>query len=372
VSASVRDKLQRRRKSASASPEVRFNCHARMRASEGYAYRVSNCIYCWRELPAVVPKEHVIPQNFGRFKPDLTLTCVCKECNHYFGSNLEWPMLIESVEGMRRLQFGFKGKVGGIRTKGVEPVIGEGDDWKGARTALRTDDHGNEQTIILPQVGGRCSKSDEFDWCLEQDLTVEWANRFPKGSEFRIIGGENDSDSERLMKHWMAVCPTFIYGGQMNPPFNEDGRVMIHVDHQHTPTTVRCLCKIAFNYTALIQGPAFALSPSFDGMRAFIRYEQGGAEGRMFVKRKPIIAQEIIRNERWTDGHILTIEGRPKDGIVEAQVALFNSIPYQIPLCRDYAGEWFAKGHHFHTEEWTVSELRVEIAGEGFDPASLA
>jgi hypothetical protein len=40
--------------------------------------------------------------------------------------------------------------------------------------------------------------------------------------------------------------------------------------------------------------------------------------------------------------------------------------------CRDYRGEWFAKGHHFHTEDWTASELRVEIAGEGFDPASLA
>jgi hypothetical protein len=86
----------------------------------------------------------------------------------------------------------------------------------------------------------------------------------------------------------------------------------------------------------------------------------------------PIVAQEIVRAERWTDGHILTIEGRPKDRIVEGQVALFNSIPYQIPLCRDYRGEWFAKGHHFHTEDWTASELRVEIAGEGFDPASLA
>jgi len=51
---------------------------------------------------------------------------------------------------------------------------------------------------------------------------------------------------------------------------------------------------------------------------------------------------------------------------------LFNSIPYQIPLCCDYRGEWFAKGHHFHAEDWKASELRVEIAGEGFDPASLA
>jgi HNH endonuclease len=333
---------------------------------------MSNCIYCRFELPAVVPKEHVIPQNFGNFKPDLTLTCVCKECNHYFGSKLEWPMLRQSVEGMRRLQFGFRGKVGGIHTSGLEPVLGEGDINAGARTELRTDDKGIENTIILPQVGGRHSKDNAFEWCLEQDLTVEWASKFPKGSEFHIIGGENDADSERLMKKWLSVCPTFQYGGQLERPSTEDGRVMIHVDHQHNPTTIRCLCKFAFNYMALIKGPDFALSPSFDSLRAFIRYDQGGAEGKMIIKQKPIIAQEIVRAERWTDGHILTIEGRPKDRIVEGQVALFNSIPYQIPLCRDYRGEWFAKGHHFHTEDWTASELRVEIAGEGFDPASLA
>ena len=333
---------------------------------------MSNCIYCRCELPTVVPKEHVIPQNFGKFKPDLTLTCVCKECNHYFGSKLEWPMLRQSVEGMRRLQFGFKGKVGGIHTNGVEPVLGEGDINAGARTPLRTDDKGTEYTIILPQVGGRRSKDNAFEWCLEQDLTVEWASNFPKGSEFHIIGGENDADSERLMKKWLSVCPTFQYGGQLERPSTVDGRVKIHVDHQHNPTTIRCLCKFAFNYMALIKGPDFALSPSFDSLRVFIRYDQGGAEGKMFIKQKPIIAQEIVRAERWTDGHILTIEGRPKDRIVEGQVALFNSIPYQIPLCCDYRGEWFAKGHHFHAEDWKASELRVEIAGEGFDPASLA
>jgi hypothetical protein len=332
---------------------------------------VANCIYCRCELPAVVPKEHVIPQNWGKFTPDLTLRCVCKECNHYFGSKLEWPMLRQSVEGMRRLQFGMKGKVGGIKTDGVEPVIGEGYICSGARTALRTDEKGNEHTIILPQVGGRRTKDEPFESCLEQDLTFEWASKFPKGSEFHIIGGENDADFERLMKKWKSVCPSFQYGGQIPKPFKDDEKVLIHLEHVTTPTTVRGLCKIAFNYMALIKGSDFALSPSFDSMRAFIRYDIGGAEGRAYIKPNAIIAQEILKNERWTDGHILTIEGRPKDATVLAQVALFNSIPYQTPLCRDYRGEWFAKGKHFHTETWTLSDLRVQIVEEGFDPSSI-
>jgi hypothetical protein len=250
-------------------------------------------------------------------------------------------------------------------------VVGEGYICSGARTALWTDEKGNEQTIILPQVGGRRTKDEPFEWCLEQDLTVEWASKFPKGSEFHIIGGENDADFERLMKKWKSVCPSFQYGGQIPKPFKDDEKILIHLEHVTTPTTVRGLCKIAFNYMALIKGSDFALSPSFDSMRAFIRYEIGGAEGRAYIKPNAIIAQEILKNERWTDGHILTIEGRPKDANVLAQIALFNSIPYHIPLCRDYRGEWFAQGKHFHTETWTVSDLRVQIVEEGFDTSSI-
>ena len=41
-------------------------------------------------------------------------------------------MLSQSVEGMRRVQFGFKGTGWRRSSRGVEPVIGEGDDCKGA------------------------------------------------------------------------------------------------------------------------------------------------------------------------------------------------------------------------------------------------
>jgi hypothetical protein len=59
------------------------------------------------------------------------------------------------------------------------------------------------------------------------------------------------------------------------------------------------------------------------------------------VKQKPIIAQEIITGERGTDGHLLTIEGRPSDQTLEVQLALFNSVPnspdqciFVVTLCR--------------------------------------
>jgi hypothetical protein len=88
---------------------------------------MNHSIYCRCALPTVVPREHIIPQHLGVFKPDLTLRCVCTDCNGYFGSKLEWPMLFESIEGALRLQFGLKGRVGGIGTRGVAPVVAEGD-----------------------------------------------------------------------------------------------------------------------------------------------------------------------------------------------------------------------------------------------------
>jgi hypothetical protein len=325
------------------------------------------CIYCRCELPANVPPEHVIPQSFGVFTPDLTLDCVCKECNHFFGSTLEWPMRVESIEGARRLQFGLKGTVGGIGTKGVMPTIAEGPDWKGARTVIRTNADGTEVTEVLPQVGARRTTSDQWEWCLAHELTTGFADRYPKGSEFRIVGGRNEADNERLVEKLKAVCPTFLYGGKMNPPFSGDGKVMLNVEHQLNRTGARCLCKIAFNYAALTCGSQFVLSSEYDDIRSFIRYDKGTDEGRVFVKHKPIIAHEIINGQRITDGHILTLEGRT-DAILEVQLALFNSIPYRIPLTRQYQGHRYIKGHHFDLETRKVSEMMTAITGPDFDP----
>ncbi len=331
---------------------------------------MSKCIYCRSEVPRDAPKEHIIPQSFGVFTPDITLDCVCKDCNHYFGSKLEWPMRVHSVEGMRRLQFGLKGVIGGIGTNGITLVIAEGET-KGARVMIRADGNGVEETVILTQVGARRDPSEDFEWCLEKDLSVEFAERFPKGSKFQLIGGETPADSERLLRKWKEVCPTFVYGGTIDSPVSGDGKILLHVDHQNPPVVVRCLCKIAFNYMAFTCDPQFALSSSFDAMRAFIREDSSDAEGRAFVKNKPIIAQEIVYGRRVTDGHVLIIDCRPHDRIVEVQVALFNSIPYRIPMCEDYLGHRFTRGDHFNVHTREASEMKTAIAGPDFDPRTL-
>jgi HNH endonuclease len=331
---------------------------------------MSTCIYCRSELSEDVSLEHVIPQSFGVFKPDLTLTCVCNECNHYFGRELEWRMRVESIEGAVRLQYGLKGAVGGVGTKGVLPVVAEGDE-KDARIAIRTNKDGKQETELLAQVGARRNASEPYEWVLEHELSVEFAERYPKGSEYRIIGGRTYEDVDRLVKKLIEVCPTFIEHGKLNSPVTENDQIMLHIEGQMTRAVARCLCKIAFNYMALICGERFAISREFDSLRAFIRFDVGEATDRVFQKQKPIIAQEIITGERGTDGHVLTIDGRPAERTLEVQLALFNTIPYRIPMTVDYTGHRYGKGHHFNLHTWEVSELQLMYAGPNFDPSKL-
>lgn len=158
----------------------------------------------------------------------------------------------------------------------------------------------------------------------------------------------------------------------MNPPFSDDGKVMLTAEYQVSRVVARYLCKIAFNYMALNCGETFVLSRGFDEMREFTRNDVGDDIGRVFVKQKPIIAQEIITGERGTDGHVLTIEGRPADRTLIVQLTLFNSIPYIIPMTQEYLGHAFAKGHHFSLETGEVSELKAEYDGPNFDPSMIS
>jgi hypothetical protein len=332
---------------------------------------MNTCIYCRADVPEDAPPEHIIPQGFGVFTPDLTLDCVCKSCNHFFGSTLEWPMRNQSIEGALRLQYGHTGVVGGIGTKGVMPTVAEGENWKGARTSIHTDKNGRQRTELLPQIGARRTPLDEFEWVLAHQLTVEFAERYPKGSEFRIVGGRDEAENDGLVEKLKAVCPTFVYGGKMQPPIGADGKVMLHIEHYLNRTVARCLCKIAFNYMAHICGEKFAISRENNETREFIRNDVGDEVGRVFMRQKPIIAQEIIAGVRGTDGHILTIEGRPEDPTLEVLVTLFNSNHYRIPITREYIGHQFARGHHFNPYTQKVEELTVRYAGPDFDPSKL-
>src|SRR5712692_8469180 len=66
------------------------------------------CLYCRFTGKGKFPKEHVIPQSFGSFQHNLTLGCVCDDCNNYFGKHLELEFARESAESIARFRHGLR------------------------------------------------------------------------------------------------------------------------------------------------------------------------------------------------------------------------------------------------------------------------
>jgi hypothetical protein len=145
----------------------------------------------------------------------------------------------------------------------------------------------------------------------------------------------------------------------MNPPFGSDGKVLLNFEHELNLTIGRCLTKIAFNYLAWVAGAEFVLRSDFDRCRLYVREGVGPTGQIVYLKRGPILAQEIMGGGRVTDGHILTVEAGTLRTNVEAQLALFNSFRYRIVLASSYSGIWFAKGHHFGLGSRRASALLV-------------
>ncbi|MGB7555854.1 MAG: hypothetical protein WBM04_15895 [Candidatus Korobacteraceae bacterium] len=287
---------------------------------------------------------------------DVTLSCVCTTCNGFFGRTLEWPMRNSSVEGVLRLQFGLgKGEIGNIGTKDIEFKVAESPDWIGARVVLRMNKQGSSYIDVLPQVGARRNPTEEWTWYLEKDLNAAFSATYPKGSEFRIVGCKGDYD--RLEKRLRRACPTFQKGGTCTAPIGRDGKVGIKFESEFNSVVRRCLAKIAFNYMTYAAGPGFALRPGFDKVRSFILRGTGPSEGIVYLRNKPIVAQELLGGIRVTDGHLIVLEAKPDQRKVEVLLSLFNSLRYRIVLSSGYSGLWFAKGHHFDIASGEVSEL---------------
>jgi hypothetical protein len=264
-----------------------------------------------------------------------------------------------SLEGVLRLQYGLgKGEIGSIGTDGIDFRMAESPDWKGAWVVLRVTKGGNPYIDVLPQVGARRSPTEDFTWCLERDLSPEWAASYPKGSEFQIVGLE--TDQPRVEQRLLQVCPTFKKHGTKAPPMEIDGKVGATFIHEFKSSVRRFLAKTAFNFMAWVAGPDFALRPEFDEARSFILYGTEPPKDIVRVMRRPILADELFSGSRITDGHVVTINANPDQDRVEALLSLFNSVRYRIILAPAYNGLWFAKGHVFEIRSRTIRELRVE------------
>lgn len=321
---------------------------------------MSDCIYCRSALSASVPAEHVIPQSFGTFHNNFTLHCVCSDCNGFFGSKLEWVLRGNSVEGALRLQYGLgNGTLGQGGTATF--TVSDPGPWKGARIKITVNSRTKKvESMPLPQLAVRKDSTDDWIWYTAQEITPAIALNYPRGSnaQFQVIGassGEQAYIIATMKKNGIDFRPK----GRVDPPIDSDGTVGAKLEALFTVQISRCIAKLVFNYLAYARGDSFVLSSDFDEARAYIRYGTEPSVRIVLPHRRPLLFEEQFGSKA-TDGHIVRVDWSADKRSIVGEVSLFNSLRYEVVLCKAHHGVWtpdLTRGHHFDVKARRIKTL---------------
>jgi hypothetical protein len=131
--------------------------------------RERRCIYCMAEKPHTdFNRDHVIPEAFGLFEGNFVLTCVCTDCNTFFGQTVEMKLARDSLEGHDRVRTGLRPateykSIGKRSTTYVE--FGDDSPVPGAHGYLVAPKDGQELGVtVKPRVGFSHSPDGPVEW----------------------------------------------------------------------------------------------------------------------------------------------------------------------------------------------------------------
>lgn len=325
------------------------------------------CIYCLQDEPltSFKKREHVLPQSFGKFTPDNLILSkeVCDQCNEYFGEKLELILGRDSYEGIERYRHGIKPRKEPLKRTRVDSRLCEGE-WKGLKVIERysgvSGEFGIEKKL---QVGFFNRIKQEYTYFEPQEIPLgeelEELGYELKGAMIWLIaeeGSELDYLIELLRKNGIDIKPNNELVNQKIPNIKFKVASDITIDR----VIFRALSKVAFNYLCYVEGRDFVLAADFDGIRRFIRYDEGDAKDYFDVNIPPILHDDQRLqpfNVKLTEGHLITVGWRGMDII--CLLSLFNTNTYLIILCHEFRGIWrpIRSGHHFDLTTAKIDRL---------------
>lgn len=318
----------------------------------------STCIYCGEISALSFPKDHVIPKAFGRFRNNLTVDCVCRQCNAYFGKELEVFLTRDSIEGLLRVRHG-------LRTKSDERQIGKSrlsctvvssEECRGARILSERDSSG---TLLrgkpVPQVGFRKFGETDRHWFLEADLDrVESWERFRIDADTLIVGppGENLT---RLCRKLERLGVVFKSVGRAE---RFGGLSQMYAEPRFDDILFRGVAKIAFNFLARVTNSAFASREEFRALRDYVR--RGTASRTALVKVITVSrSDEDDGKSRRKGGHTIRIFRDDSASRIICKVTLFDHLTYQVVMSEADPVVWYPldEGRYFNLETLTVNRV---------------
>jgi hypothetical protein len=321
------------------------------------------CVYCLRNVPiSGFNTEHVILQALGSFENNLTLNqLVCRECNQFFGDNLDRIFARDSFEAYDRIKQGLKraAEIADLPQERLTFTVAQEGEWNGLRLRLVAPD-GLDAVELVPQVG--LPKKGQLGWIFLTEAELADPDRsFPaevdtKG-QIRVIAPSAEVQ-QRLVDLLARKGVLFTEQRALSLPGPAIGEIEIYVNTKVDPIVKRCVAKMVFNYLAYVTSREFVLLPSFDAIRAYIR--RGESPGYLLVAAddRPILRKDS-RTQRQTAGNLVTVNWTGDRRHVVGQFSPFNRVTYRVSLARDFSGLWrpIRSGHHFDLGTRTVTLL---------------
>jgi len=326
-------------------------------------------MYCLKEkAPIDFNIDHVIPESFGAFENNFTLTeTVCKECNQYFGDKLELFLGRDTFEGMLRFMHGVKApkEFKFLNSRRILFRLSEDGPWKGAILRLGFSEEKNKIVVdAVKQVAFRKKDSGEWEFFEVGDIQskddLENKGFIVKGERTLKMLFLSSKDKEEIELHLQKKGFKISTEKTEDLPFDFSEKIVkVQIMGTIDRTIFRGIGKIAFNYLAYHHGKDFALNENFNEMRDFVRYGTDRGFRSVIPQKSPILHYEKRFGMQETEGHIITLDwNAPKTAII-SRITLFNEIVYQAILCRDFRGLYreISTGHHFDIESKKITRL---------------
>ena len=313
-----------------------------------------------------------MPQAFGKFIDNFTLDCVCKECNAYFGNNLELFLARDTIEALLRLQYGLKPleSVENLRRDRLRISFGTEGDWQGALGEFIFED-GEPVVGPIAQVG--FAKKGEPGWIyLTEHELADSGRSIPDNvdpdEDIKMVA-PNEQVEKRLINLLAKKGIKFQKKRDLPPPPCDTGQHPVDINVRIDRIIQRCIAKIAFNDLTWVTGPDFALLPDFDVIRSYIRDGKLPHLPLVDVTQETVLADESP-NRRQTNGHMITLAWSASTPLVEGQVSLFNANKYRIRLAQNFSGVWrdIRSGHHFDIIDRRITPLLATSLSPGWGP----
>lgn len=318
------------------------------------------CMYCLKEKDhKQFNKEHVLPQAFGTYKNNFILkNMVCKECNDYFGNNLDISLARKSYHGIER----YKQEperlkdVTSIDNSFIEITLMDPDlpILKGLIMELSVSQNGkNLISTPKPQIGLRKANGTFDFFCFDKIPNI---NSLDLDNDYNLsidgIMTPPGVDYEEAKN--ALINKGYNLNSHSEFTINWPKDILSQIHFSINKILCRAIAKIALNYFAYFNNEV-VFNENFNAIRDFVRNDNG--ENLVKIEPNlPMLLDEINSKTRRL-AHIIAYEIK-SNGLL-AYVSIFNDIRYEVILSKNanFDGIKNSSGHLFDPGSRSIAEL---------------